>query len=101
MYILLEEAKKHLNIDEFYKEDDAYIIELIKASEDIVSKRIDKNLNDCIKNDGELESSVKHSILLMIGTLYNNREATTPLSIKEVPYSFEYLADLNKRYKVY
>lgn len=101
MYITLIEAKKHLNIDDFFEDDDNYILGLIKVSEDIVSKRIDKPLINCVTSDGELEASVKHAILLMVGTLYNNREATTPLNIKEVPYSFEYLADLNKHYHIF
>lgn len=101
MYITKLEAKKHLNIDDFFEDDDNYILELIKVSEDIVSKRIDKKLSDCVGNNGELEPSIKHAVLLMVGTLYNNREATTPLNIKEVPYSFEYLADLNKHYHIF
>lgn len=101
MYITLNEAKQHLNIDDFFTDDDNYIINCIKASEDIVSKRIDKALETCVKSDGELESSVRQMILLMVGNLYENRESITPLNIKEVPYSFEYLADLNKHYHIF
>lgn len=101
MYILLEQAKKHLLIDDYFKDDDEYILSLIKVSEDIISKRINKPLTKCVdETTGELEPSVKHLILIMLATLYNNREATTPLSIKEVPFGLEYLADLNKEYYI-
>ncbi len=98
MYVLLEEAKRHLNLDAWFDEDDNYIMELIKASENIVEKRIGKPLNKCIDKNGELEPSVKHSILLLVGTYYNQREATSPTNISKVPYTFDFLADLNKKY---
>lgn len=98
MFITLSEARRHLNLDEWFKEDDPYILELIKVAESVMEKRIGKPLDQCIKKDGEFDPSVKHSILLLIGTYYNQREATTPSNISPVPYSFEYLADLNKKY---
>lgn len=99
MYITLTEARKHLNItDEWFKEDDEYIKELIGVAEDAVEKRIGKKLSKCIDNDGGLEASVKHSILVLIATYYNQREATSPSTISKVPYTFDFLADLNKRY---
>ena len=98
MYVTLSEARKHLNLDEWFTEDDAYILELIKVAEDVVEKRIGKPLSKCINKNGELESSVKHSILVLIGTYYNQREATSPSTITPVPYTFDFLADLNKKY---
>lgn len=98
MYILLNEAKKHLLIDEFFHDDDDYINELIKVAEDTISKRICKPLHKCMTNEGVLEASVKQLILLLIGTLYNHREATTPLNVKTIPYGLDFLADLNKEY---
>lgn len=98
MYVTLSEARKHLNLDDWFKEDDEYILELIKVSEDVVEKRIGKPLKKCIDKDGDLEASIKQSILLLIGTYYNQREATSPSSISMVPYTFDFLADLNKKY---
>lgn len=98
MYITLSYAKQHLNIDSFYNEDDTYITELIRVSEDAIEKRIGKPLSKCINKDGDLEPSVKHSILLLISTYYSQREATSPTNISKVPYTFDFLADLNKKY---
>lgn len=98
MYVTLSEARRHLNLDEWFKEDDEYILELIKVTEDTVEKRIGKPLSKCIDKNGDLEPSIKHSILLLIGTYYNQREATSPTSISTVPYTFDFLADLNKKY---
>lgn len=38
MFVTLQIAKKHLNIDDSFKDDDNYILSLIKVSEDAVSK---------------------------------------------------------------
>lgn len=101
MYITLSEAKKHLNIEDWFTEDDKYILQLISVSEDVVEKRIGKPLHKCIDKDGYLEPSIKHSILLLLGTYYMNRESTAPNNVKPIPYTFEYLADLNKQYFIY
>ena len=37
MYITIDEAKKHLNVDDSYKDDDTYIGDLIKVAEDSVT----------------------------------------------------------------
>ena len=41
MYVTLESAKKHLNLDDSFNDDDSYISLLIQAAEDAVSKHID------------------------------------------------------------
>ena len=98
MYIQLIEAKKHLNLDDFFNEDDEYINSLIDVAEDAISKELGKPLKDCLGKDGGLQPSVKHSILLLIGTYYSQREATTPTKVEKVPYTWDYLNSLNKRY---
>lgn len=95
----LNEVKKHLNIDESFTEDDNYITDLIKVAEDAVAKNENIALNDMIE-DGELPPSVKHSILLLVGNLYNNREATSYSVPSEVPYTYKYLINLNRNFTV-
>ena len=41
MYITKDLAKHHLQIDEEYLEDDDYLVLLIQAAEDAVSKHLD------------------------------------------------------------
>lgn len=99
MYILLEDAKKHLNLDSDYIDDDSYIISLIEVAEDAVAKSIDKNLKDCLKS-GKLIPSVRHAILLLLGTWYNARENVTFGKPVEVPNTLQYLVSLNKHYHI-
>ena len=99
MYVTLEEAKKHLNIDDSFKDDDSYINSLILVAEDAIEKNTDIALNEHLEG-GKLPPSVIHSILLLVGNLYANREATTYSSISDVPYSFKYLVNLNRNFQV-
>lgn len=101
MYITLSEAKKHLNLDEFFTDDDRYVLSLIEVAEDAVAGRINRPLASCVDpKTGYLFPSVSHAIKLLIGTYYSQREATAPQQIKEVPVAFDFLSDLNRRYTI-
>lgn len=99
MYITLSLAKKHLNIDTSFTEDDEYIISLIQVAEDAVAKNENIALKDMIEG-GELPPSIIHSILLLVGNLYNNREATRYSVASEIPYTYKYLVNLNRNFTV-
>lgn len=97
MYTTLETAKKHLQVDSDFTDDDAYILALIQVAEDAVAQHLDIPLKDLIA-DGELPSAVKHSILLLVGNLYANREPVAYNSATKVPYTLDYLLGLYKHY---
>lgn len=97
MYITLSEAKKHLQIDSSFTDDDAYITALIEVAEDSVAQHLDIALSDLVVG-GELPPTIKQSILLMVGNLYANREPVSYSSVSKIPYTFEYLVGLYKHY---
>lgn len=95
--ITLDEAKKHLNIDSTFTEDDNYIQQLISVATEAVL--INADIASGSLGDGEY-SSLRHAILLLIGNLYANRESTTYSTISEVPMAFKYLVNLNRNFSV-
>ena len=100
MYITLCEAKKHLLIDNSFKDDDEYILALIDAAEEAVSINLCVPL-DSIAEGGEIPPSVKAAILLLVGNFYANREPVVTGTIKTtIPYSYDYLISLNKNYAI-
>ena len=101
MYTTLDIVKSHLNLDDFYTEDDDYIIHLIISAESATAKRLNvKSLSDLINpQTGYIPEDVLHSVLLLIGSWYNARETFTNGSVSSLPHSFDFLADLNKNYK--
>lgn len=97
MYITLEEAKKHLQIDSSFTEDDTYISALIEVAEDSVAQHLDIALDGLVVG-GEIPPTIKQSILLMVGNLYANREPVSYSNVAKIPYTFEYLVGLYKHY---
>ncbi len=77
----LEGIKQHLNIDDYYEDDDFYLVYLCEVAEQAVEKHIDTNLQTLAdENGGELPAPIAHAILLLIGNIfiylqqnYNNR----------------------------
>ena len=106
MYLItITEAKKHLNIEPYFIEDDGYIETLIDVSYYSIKSRC--NNRTWIDYSGETNGSIeiaddavcgikiplviKHCVLLMVGNLYNNREPVSFGSPKVIPYTIEFL----------
>lgn len=97
-YITLDQLKKHLNLNEDFRDDDQYLYSLIKSSQEVVEKFIDQPLRDCEISDGKIPDSLRHAMLLFAANLYENRESTAPLHLSEVPHAFQFLLDLYQKY---
>ena len=96
--IPLELAKKHLNLDEDYTEDDEYILGLVAAAKGAVEKALNASLDRLAEeNGGEVPMAIIQAILLMVGNFYQNREITGS-KVAALPYNFEYLVNLYKHY---
>ncbi len=99
MFLNIEQIKKHLNIDEEYKEDDNYLLSLYSVAQKVVEKHTDVNLEYIAEvNGGELPSPLNHAILLFIGEMYRNREINSFTSVNTIPYNFDYILSLYKNY---
>lgn len=96
MYITLEQAKKQLLVDEDFRTDDMY---LIAVAEDSVSKHLDIALDE-LEVGGTLPPAIIHAMLLMIGNLYANREPVSYGTVVKIPYSYEYLIGLYRKYTI-
>ena len=97
MYVTLIQAKKHLQIDEDYKDDDEYLIYLIQVAEDAVAQYLNIPIASLLE-DGYLPASIVHSILLMISNLYANREPVAYATPVKIPYNLEFLLGFYKHY---
>ncbi len=96
-YITLELAKKHLNIEQEYTEDDSYITLLIGAAENVVSKDICEDLKN-IESEGAIPDSLLFAILLQVGDYYSNRETLAfGCTVKTLP-AYEKLTNQYRNY---
>ena len=101
MYLELEQIKKHLNIDEYFKDDDKYILYLGQVAEEVVQKHIDADIKAIVsKNEGVLPPPLAHAMLLFIGDMYASRESISYSNAVEIPFSYDYLLSLYKDYSV-
>lgn len=96
MYITKKEAKQSLNIDEDHVEDDELILLFIRAAEEAVEKDLDKPLASLVGCDGYLPFSIQASVLLLVGSLYRDRESTSIAKITENP-TYRYLINLTRK----
>jgi uncharacterized phage protein (predicted DNA packaging) len=99
-YLLLDEIKAHLHIDESFTDDDEYLESLATAAEDVVSKYIDYPLSQLEDSDGDIPRALKFAMLLWIGTIYSVRESVSSLNMTTVPNSLELLCDLYRSYTI-
>ena len=97
MYLSLKQVKNHLYID--HNDDDQYLADLITVAEDAVRRDLNlfslKDIEDC---SGMLPASVIQAMLLLIGTLYANRESVSYGQAHPVSHSYNYLLDLCRNY---
>lgn len=98
MFLTLELAKKHLNIDTDFTDDDNYIEQLCKVAEIAVEKHIDCELNTQIDEVGNLSTPLLQAMLLFVGNMYANREAVSTTGLAELPLAYNYILDLYKDY---
>ena len=98
MYLPLSTAKKHLNLDETYHDDDNLLLTYIQAAEGVVSHHINRNLEELAEeNNGELPSQVKIAVLMLVGSFYSSRESISYASVTANPV-YNYILASVKRY---
>lgn len=98
MYIDIDTAKKHLNIEPDFTEDDEYILGLISMAEQAVRVHVNEDFDVLAEsNGGCLPTPLIQAMLLMVGNMYQNRE---PLGTKNLalPFNYQYLIDLYRNY---
>ena len=98
-YLTLGMIKKQCNIDEWFKDDDNYLIGLATTAEQILSKNLDDKLENIMNdNDGVLPSPLIQAMLLFIGHMYRNREAVVFGNAVQLPFGYDFLIGQYKNY---
>ena len=92
-YITLEEAKKHLNIDGCFNDDNQYIEELAETALCVVERDICRSLKHWEDADGGLFKPLKHAALLLLSHYYANREPVAFANSSKVPETYDALID--------
>ena len=91
-------VKKHLQIDESFKDDDSYLELLIEVAKQSVLQHLDIDWCSDGLEQVEFPLPIIHAMLLLIGNLYANREPVAFNTVSKVPFTYEYLLGLYKQY---
>ena len=93
LLVSVEDLKKHLNVD--HNEDDAYIGDLAQVAQDAIATYLQRPIEDFIISiDGdvvEIKPAIRHSIRLLVGQWYANREPVAFANAQEIPFGLNAL----------
>jgi uncharacterized phage protein (predicted DNA packaging) len=89
---ILSDVKSHIQLPEDYTEEDSYIRSLIQIATMAVFNHINWTSEDIKDMSWEnLPPALLHSVRLMVGNLYSNRESVADVKLYEIPKSYDYL----------
>lgn len=99
-YVTLDMAKRHLNIELSYTDEDSYIEALIAVVEEKTAKELCVSAEELATIDGgkAIPAPLVQAMLLCLGAYYANRENTASANLKEIPQGAKYLVDLYRDY---
>lgn len=98
MYIQLDMAKNHLNIEDDWKDDDEYIMHLIEVAESAVRVHTNEDFESiAARNGGCVPTPLIQAALMMVGNMYQNREIVGAKT-NQLPFNYQYLIDLYRNY---
>lgn len=97
-YLSLEDIKHQLVIDDDFIEDDEYLTQLGNAAERLVNEHTDFSLASiCNASQGELPSTLKIAMLMIVDFLYEQRGSADD---KDIPKAFYVLCQPYKKYNI-
>lgn len=98
-HLTLKLIKEHLNLDNDFTLDDAYLTNLGDVVETVVEKHIDDSFVYLASvNGGKLPTPLIQAMLLLLGSYYANREHIAFNANYEVGNSYTFLIDLYRNY---
>ena len=99
-YVTLDMAKRHLNIEPSYTDEDSYIEALIKVVEEKTAQELCVSVEELATINGgkNIPTPLVQAMLLCLGAYYANRENTAYATLKEIPQGAKYLVDLYRDY---
>ena len=96
--LTLAEAKRHLNIEDDFTDDDQYIDSLIDVAQEVVSQDICVSLGELIGKAGGLPAPLRQAMLLMIGNYYASRESVAFGVLVQDTKAYRHLIALYRNY---
>lgn len=90
-FLNLDIIKAHLNIAPDFNGDDYLLISYADASEQAIQAMLDTKLTNMLDENGNLPDPIISAMLLLVGTLFNDRENDVHGTITKHSSGVEYL----------
>ena len=97
-YLSLDIAKRHLNIEPEYTDDDALIEQYIGTAELMVELDIHESLTSLEVEPGKIPAPLIQAMLLLVGTYYVARETIAFGVIKQELPAYDHLVSKYRNY---
>lgn len=98
-YISLELAKKHLNLEPDFVDDDTLIMQYTTAAEMTVLLDVNASSFEELETEpGVLPAPLQQAILLLLGTYYGSRESIVYGVIMQQVPAYKHLISLYRNY---
>lgn len=91
------EAKAHLRID--YADDDEQLEAWIQAATEFINNETGIDWANRTDNNGDplpVPHLIRAAVLMLVGHFYGNREATSPLTLHEVPLGVQRIIEQHR-----
>lgn len=98
-YVTLSEAKKHLNIEPDFLDDDDYIMLCVDSAEEVVEQDVCVPLGDIEDGQGKIPAPLQRAILLLTGTFYNSRETIVYGTLVHKIPAYDHIIGLYRDYR--
>ena len=98
MYVDLSLAKRHLNIEPEFTDDDVLIQQYINTAELMVELDIHESLSTLQTESGALPAPLIQAMLLLVGTYYVARETIAFGVIKQELPAYDHLVSKYRNY---
>jgi hypothetical protein len=97
-YVTLAEAKKHLNIEPDFVDDDDYVMLCVDSAEEVVAQDVCISLSDIEDEQGKIPAPLQRAILLMAGTFYTSRETIVYGQLVHKIPAYDHIIGLYRNY---
>ena len=98
MVLTLEEVKRQCRVDFDYHGDNDYLYWLIDVAEKEVAQRLRYNTLDEAFPDGFIPPDVRHAMMIIVATKYENAEDLSAAKLHKVPEGVDALLGPYVRY---
>ena len=97
-YLTLSDIKKQVVVDDWFNDDNDFLVSIGEASEDYIEQLVNKTLEEIEAERGELPKSLYHAMLIYVDYLYSTARGSSG-NDNEVPEAINTMVKLYRNFQ--